>query len=357
MLRYQLSLLIGLAVAGASVSGSPHIQSRFAACGGEQITGAQEDVTTAETPQQKMDRAMKILAQLEPSLDAQTRQNLPAIKATLQHWADGEELGPVELDVVSSLGLGGRGDEKIDFSAMKKKLLASTDNMVKQSAKFQFEARESELRGGRRGVVNLQVEGRETPIVTFFTPTSQYSATKRAHVVAERMKALSQSHPTWWTELVLSRTGGKTPLNFIAVKRSEDKPLVTTDSTWAREAGCTPEQLAKQVINSIHAVIADSTRAWENPTTPEQKRWSAYVSVQNADKAFDEHNLDQAKTLYMQAIKTDPNYVTPYLGLAEVYLKQSHLSAAREQLRIADKLPGLSDEDRKDIQKMRALVK
>lgn len=363
-IRFGMGLLtvtpcaLSLTPARAQSVGSPALM-RFAMPAPRQ---ASDEGTILPKYKESYEEAVKHLDKMAPMLDAETRASLPTLKAILRRWATGETLGPIEEQVIDAFDLQGRGGGTPlpSLDALKPKLHAATSDLSKQATKFQFKAVEGSVGGKKRGIVNLKVNEHDTVIVVVLSETARATPLQRAQTIKSRLEKLSVATPTWWSQMVVSQTGGAAPLYFVATKQHPNEPLITADPLFAREAGCEPPVLAKQLISSMRNVIVDSTRALDDPQTPAEKHWAAFLDMQEADKALTKPDEDRAEHFYKEAIGFDPNYVMPYLHLTELYLTgktKKDKVAARAQIEAVKKLPTLKAADRKDIQSLEARLK
>ena len=362
--QHKTPWLCGLALLVAQTGGALPTQP---VC----MTSAVAQETTGElTKRQQYEMALQQLDKIKFAPDDPTSAKLPAIREILRRWAEGEELGEVEYEVVTACGLGGRGggggSPLPTLEQLKKNISKAGADVSSKAATFEFEESKSERRRVERGLVNMRVKtpsgakGSPTVVVVILSSAGGATPLQRAHTIAERMRSLSKTCPTWWSQMIISQKpeGKGEPLYFVATKQNPTVPLVTTDPAFARESGIAPPELAKRLIKSMHDNIADvSSRSVTDPSTPEEKRWVAFTTLQAADKAFDNKDLGSAETYYKQAIEMDAAYLTPYLGLAELYLAQNDVRSARDLLSTALKLPKLSTEDKQDIKKMQTRCK
>lgn len=342
----------------------------------------------------KYQAALAYLTKIEPELDPEVRQFVPALKAALERYylnkADlllsekqlvetflEEMKDPENAPKKGTLISRGRGDKLPKLSmllkskpadaappvepkkpttpptkpantAPKKPVAKPTYKLPGVTTRPVFTSTVRTVAGRKVGAVTASLEGRKQTLVEVLSDVGQMTIAKRAEIVASRLKDLQTKDPLWWMHIQAGRMN-----NQIVVKapKAPQGWLVTADPAWASECGMTQDQLARMIVKNIRNAFDDrpGSLIHRGDPTPEELRTLSVRLRMQGDELF-ESKPAEAETKYKQAIATDPSHLTPYLRLADLLIANGKKDEAVEALQSALKAP-LQDTEKAQIEK------
>lgn len=245
--------------------------------------------------------------------------------------------------------------------------------LVAAAQQPEFRAYEVNTPGGKRiGVVDMQVAGRRSRVVEVVSSLPGWPVGKRAQTVADRLRAVHGQDPAWWKRLSVGKAG-KAVVVTVAGLKTTDLPkasdgsvyVITADAGFAREWGLSPAGLARQLVSSIRQTFQPRQVSWGRrgseggsaAMSAEEKRATAIKMKQEGDDAYSNGDLEAAEASYKDAIKMSPEYVIPYLRLAELYCSQNKTDQARAVLSQAKALKSLTASDKAEIERLMSKTK
>ncbi len=327
---------------------------------------ADQSAASPAERQANLQKAMRLLSKITPTLDAQSQKTLPGIKSAI---ADAilhtETASPTELKLANAL-LHPGSDPTMDpnvgtrgiFDDVAKSVAATSIQTTVQnvsSSAIQFVAAQDTVPGGQtKGVVYLKNPDAPEPKALVEIPdgTATLPVEKRAQIVAKRLEAAHSTDPMWWTNLEVHQIKNQ---YVVAVKGSTSKYVITADKDFAKLQGVTPETLAFNLVDQIRSgVDPNQSRGFDSSRlTPVQH---ANALRQSGDDLYSQKDLSGAEEAYKRAVKIAPAYAVPYLRLASLYIEQNRLDDAKDILTQAQGVDEMSASDKETINQKFAAI-
>jgi hypothetical protein len=313
---------------------------------------------------QKLQSALAWLQRTEPSMDAASRKQAPALRAILErYYLDDASITACEADIAEAFlktmpDESGANLQTRDPAGALKELQAALHKAPGVAERPTFYSGTRRTPGGKSiGYIDVSMQGRRRTVVELLSAPAKTTLIGRAKVIARDMQNVQQRQPLWWTQLSVGRIGSEYVVRAPGAPRGY---LITADKHFAREWGLSRPSLAKQLITTIRRTFdpAKGTRiAMRDATpTPDEVRSDAVELRQAGDDAY-ARDPAEAEAKYRAAIETDPAYAVPYLRLADL-LASAHRSAdAKSILRQALAVTQIPADQRADLRKRLAQLK
>lgn len=343
-MNYRISRLIGLPCAVAALAMG--------------ALAVHADTPTADA-QANYQKAMARLNAIAPTFDAQTKANLPNIKAILGRvFLHPDTATPSEKKIAYSILPQGPATRDIWNDAAKALTATQVQTAVQSvaSTPIQFVASQDTVPGGAsKGIVYLKNpdDDQPTELVEIPVGSAAWPVDKRAQVVAKRLEEAHSTDPLWWTNLEVNRVNNQV---VVAVKGSNDKYVITADKDFAKLQGVTPDVLAWNLVDQIRSTIdptTSGTRGLKSAAdlSPAKKLRLANKMRQTGDNDYSQKDNASAEEAYLRAIKLAPQYLIPYLRLADMYVEEKQPDKAKDILQQARAVPSMTAADKAVVNK------
>lgn len=210
-------------------------------------------------------------------------------------------------------------------------LPAFADGDTAPAAQYQFVASQVDSPDGDAiyEVDFVDATNHPTTVVQIVAATKTLDQMSRAKIIADRLQKASLADKSFWSDL---KPDSKNSQLVIALSKSDDGGyIVTADARSAEITGMSQDKYAAYLLTQIKTALTGKLRDAKfdyQLVTPEEKLERANLYRMQAEKAYQQKNEARSEKLYLQAKRVDPDYATPYIALANLYLRQGKTSDA-----------------------------
>ena len=215
-------------------------------------------------------------------------------------------------------------------SALALPAFADSDTPAATQAQYQFAANQVDSPDGDAiyEVDFVDATNHSTTVLQIVAATKNLDQMGRAKIIADRLQKASYADKSFWNDL---KSDSQNSQLVVALSKSDGGYIVTADQRSAEMTGMTQDKYAGYLLTQIKTALTGKLRDAKfdfQLVTPEEKLERANIYRIQAEKAYQQKNLARTEKLYLQAKRVAPEYATPYIALANLYLRQGQTTEA-----------------------------